>query len=303
MSARELDLAGIREPLLRAAFTRCETILRTDDHAAHSWLRNRLRPAVRPYWDAMIAFCGHADDLADAPGVAPATRRRRYDAFAASFFRVLAAGDTALAGPDDGDDTGAGRLVSLAFAHFARTWRLDEAGIREASRALRADMDRSAYPTLRELETYMHGVSGQPSRWLAVLLEPDGRPPSRAAQHAAVSWGFGLQTLDFVLDVEEDTRVGKVYFPLDDLSACGLGRDDLVRAVAARRATGPLRRVVGAQVDRARAYFATAGRWLADGDRPGWAPVRASLAEGLRTADHIERCNYDIFRATTSRDT
>ncbi|MFE6780429.1 squalene/phytoene synthase family protein [Streptomyces sp. NPDC057702] len=307
MTARELDAAEIRDPLLREAYALCETILQDDNHASHTWMRDQLRLDQRPYWDAMIAFCGHADDLADAQSVPLTERLRLYDAFTRDFFRMLQATRQATPAAVLGTLSGtAGRrspgdgvhLVSLAFCDVIHTWRLSETGVRRAGDALRADMTLEAYDTVAALERYMLGVSGEPSRWLATLLGQRGAPLADGAENAAIAWGFGLQTLDFLLDIEEDLRLGKLYVPLDDLRACGLSRPELEAAVAARQPSQPLRDVVARQLVRVRRYFADAERWI-DHARPvGWEAVRDSLAEGRATVDRLTRCHHDVFALT-----
>ncbi|MBB5934440.1 squalene/phytoene synthase family protein [Streptomyces zagrosensis] len=299
--AQELDAADVRDPRLREAYALCETILQHDNHASHTWMRGQLQPGSRPYWDAMIAFCGYADDLADALDVPLAERIRRYDAFTHTFFRMLhnASVPVPRSGPDEAHAEGErAYLVSLAFCDFVHTWHLSEAGIRQASQALRTDMSTEAYDTLTALERYMHGVSGEPARWLAALLGPRGQTPGDGAANAATAWSFGLQTLDFVLDLEEDVRLGKLYVPLDDLRQCGLQRADMERAVAARESPQALRDVVACQLVRVRRYFTAAERWM-DSTRPlGWEAIRESLIEGWATVDRIARSGHDIFAVT-----
>ncbi|MEU3960158.1 squalene/phytoene synthase family protein [Streptomyces buecherae] len=307
MTRQEVDAAEIRDPLLREAYALCETVLQEENHASHIWMRDQLPPDRRPYWDAMIAFCGHADDLVDALNVPLAERLRRYDAFTQDFFRMLHATRQAdpatVLGPlpgtpgrrSPGDRV---RLVSLAFCDFVHTWRLCETGVRQAGQALRMDVTTEAYDTAHALEQYMLGVSGEPARWLAVLLGQRGQDLPEGAENAAISWGFGLQTLDFLLDIEEDLRLGKLYVPLDDLRRCGLERAELESTVAARQTSQPLRDLVGCQLDRVRRYFTAAEGWLDQARPAGWDAIRDSLTEGWSTVDRLARCDHDVFALT-----
>lgn len=288
LSGRELDAARIRDPLLRQAYTHCAWLLRRSGHPPPPW-RSSLPPAKRPHWDAMIAFCRCADDLTDDPGVGPGERLRRLDSFEQELRRSL-----------DGHpfrDRRATRsrrsqaLVCRAFAHFVREWRIPEDSIWEASRALRADMAVRDYDTVASLERHMHGVSGQPAIWLGALLEPvDDR-----ARDAAIAWSYGMQTLDFVLDVEEDLRLDKLYLPLEELRQCGLVREDVEEAVAARRMSEPLRGLMGLQTDRARRYLAAAEQWEFLVRPRGRELVRRSLAQGRMMIDSIARTGNDLF--------
>ncbi|MBA0050392.1 hypothetical protein E0L36_05620 [Streptomyces sp. AJS327] len=301
MNGHELDAAGITDPLLREAYALCEALCGGSDHTAHALMRSQLAVDRQPYWDAMIAFCGHADDLADAPGVPLAERRRAYDAFVRLFFRLLDTGPgTRFRTPRrSGSRREAARrqefLIALAFADFVQSWRLSLADVREASEALRRDMEYTEYGTVAALERYMRGVSGHPARWLTLLLGPREGTPEPDALRAAESWGLGLQTLDFLTDVEEDLALGKLYLPLVDLQRCGLSRLDVERAVADRRATLPLRRLAECQARRAREYFGSATRWIERAQPRGWEPVRNSIARSQEALDGFARCEHDLF--------
>ncbi|SFD40910.1 squalene/phytoene synthase family protein [Streptomyces aidingensis] len=294
MSTRELDAAGIRGPLLRHAYRRCRRLLSGRDHALQGWLRSRLRPAVRPYWDAMFAYCGYADDLTDDPHRGPERRRADFDRFAALSFRILDSG------PGRGRGQGRGRpplprpgtaySVCLAFADLARTWHLDRESIAIAAAAARDDIAVSGYRTAAELERYMYGVSGQPARWAGALL-------GLRDDAGLLAWGYGLQTVDSLLDLEEDLRLGKLYLPLEDLRRCGTTREETEAAVAARRATDGLRRLVGVQADRAGRYLAEAAERFRPAPGPGHEVVHLSLGHARRLVAVLEQYGNDPFRA------
>jgi phytoene synthase len=64
--------------------------------------------------------------------------------------------------------------------------------------------------------------------------------------------GLAFQLTNFVRDIPEDTRLGRVYLPAEDRERFGVGEEDL----CARRASPELRALVGHQVVRARGLFA-----------------------------------------------
>ncbi|WP_031516038.1 phytoene/squalene synthase family protein [Streptomyces sp. NRRL F-5123] len=289
MSARELDAAGIHDPLLRDAYGHCEARLLHHNHAAHAGSRALMAPAKRPYWDAIMAFCGHADDLADARDSSPEQRRHDFDAFVADFDRTLAAD------PAPAPAAQPASLVCTAFADFVRTWQIPGHSLRQAQRAVREDMAVREYRTTAELDRYIAGVSGQPALWLADLFGTADTADRTAARDAAVSLGVSLQILDNLTDVPEDLHLGKLYLPLDDLSRCGLTRADVEEAVAGRHSTAPLRRLVALHTQRARDHLSQGEAW------PGLAHpasrdfVQAMVSQTRQATELLESADYDLF--------
>jgi phytoene synthase len=277
----ELDAAHISDEPLRAAYAFCALAASRGNHATQEGLRSRLPLSKRPYWDALMAFCGYADDCADDPAASPEERRHRYDRFADRFLRILHdPGHQAMSHDPE-------LLLCLAFSHFVRTWHIDEDSIRTADYAVRDDIGVSAYESWADLERYLNGACAHPTLWFGTALGlTDGNT------RGALAWGYGLGILDLLIDLEEDARAGKLYLPLDDLRNCRVQPADIERALAARRLTEPLRRLLRLQADRALGYFAIAEKWAAAA-RQDRAPERAfvlhSIAEAKAAIDHITR--------------
>lgn len=324
---RELDAAKIFDAQVRRAYAHCALLLARKNHAAQAWMRSLLPVAARAPWDAVFAFCGYADDLSDDPRRSAEDRRRSYDRFAARFFGVHRAAavheDTKGAGrhqdaahTDPAEDTDVADhsedsdhsensdqsedsedselLVCLAFSDVLRTWHIGEDSVALASQAVHDDIGVSAYATVADLERYMNGVSGQHAIWVSTVLGLTG-PDDAVGTAGATAWGFTLQTLDFLMDLEEDLRLGKLYLPLEDLERCGTSRDEIEHAVTARRATAPLRRTIGLQVDRAEHYLAKAEQWARHAAAPAGQVVLTSLAGARQALDDVARGDNDPF--------
>jgi hypothetical protein len=120
------------------------------------------------------------------------------------------------------------------------------------------------------------------------ILEP---LDDRAAAHAA-DLGVAFQLSNFIRDVGEDLRRGRVYLPQEDVDRFGVTRADLARGVA----TPPVRELLRFEVARTRELYARA--------RPGVDMLHPSSRECIRTAfvlyggilDEVERVDYDVLR-------
>ncbi|MEK8142604.1 squalene/phytoene synthase family protein [Streptomyces sp. M10(2022)] len=212
---RELDAAGVRDPLLRQAYTSCAALLRHKNHGTHSWMRTQLPRTGAPTGTPSSPSAGSPTTSPTPPNApspnAPSTTTGSSGTSSTSSTRPRTTprpSPTPSPAPASRED-----LVCRAFCDLVQTWQIPEPGIHQAADALRTDMNVRTYETLAALEHYMDGVSGQPARWLTRLLAPPGEPPCADAERASVAWGFGLQTLDIVLDIVEDLRLGKIYIP------------------------------------------------------------------------------------------
>ncbi|WP_033320263.1 squalene/phytoene synthase family protein [Streptomyces yerevanensis] len=134
-------------------------------------------------------------------------------------------------------------------------------------------------------------MASQPNLWLSTVLglTEDGNTQGVRA------WGLGIGLVDCLLDVEEDLRIGKLYFPLEDLRRCRVGPADIERAVSARCVTEPLHRLISLQVGRAVRRFATAEDWARQCRAQEGEIVLQSIARARHILDRIEQNKKSIF--------
>ncbi|MGK5445933.1 phytoene/squalene synthase family protein [Streptomyces radiopugnans] len=295
----ELESAGLRKGDLAAAYTECGKYLAHRNAAAYPVARFLLQPAKRPYYDAMLAFCGYADDLLDDPKIPVRERHARFDAFEEEFFHRLAAGTgSSGSGPEpvaSGQQkrtTPRAEMICTALAHTVRTWGFSVDGVRRFLRTLRTDLDVSTYQTFGDLERYMSAVSGDMSQWVNLLLEPQ----NEEAASKAIALGYGIYLLDFITDIAEDISLGRIYLPLAELRDHGLNRQDLADAAARQRMTAPLRNLIRFQADRSRRYLDEAEGWHRLVHPSGRELPRQYLALGQNSLSQLLRDNCDIFR-------
>ena len=207
MSRRELDAAGITDPSLRESYARCRRL-----NAAHGrtyYLATLLLPpAKRPYVHALYGLARYADELVDdldAPDPAALLT------WGKRFLDDLAVGDS------DRPDRARGRAHRTDMGHPRRTLR----GV------LRVDAHghhaHRRYATYADLEQYMYGSAAVIGLQMLPLLEP--LHPD--AETYARKLGEAFQMSNFIRDVAEDLRRGRIYLPQEDLDAFGVTALDL----------------------------------------------------------------------------
>ncbi|GGQ06929.1 phytoene synthase [Streptomyces virginiae] len=283
MTARELDAAGITDPVLRAAYDRCREL-----NAAHGktyFLATRLLPAEhRPAVHALYGFARWADDIVDSAGPSTDDSSLR-GARLAALQQHLHSGLRR----QDGDD----EPVVLALADTARRYAIDHRHFHDFMTAMRSDLTVTDYPTYADLRAYMHGSAAVIGLQMLPVLGTVV-PPGEAEPHAA-ALGVAFQLTNFLRDVGEDLDRGRVYLPADLLAAHGADRELLRRC-----------RDTGRQDRRALAAlreFEALTRRVYEEARPGLAMLAPVSRPCIRTAyvlygsilDAVARDGYAVL--------
>ncbi|MFE2278243.1 phytoene/squalene synthase family protein [Streptomyces sp. NPDC059454] len=210
MTDRELDAAGVTDPVLREAYRHCRGL--NARHGRTYFLATRLLPVGRrPAVHALYGFARWADDIVDALGTGADTARR--DAELSALQREL---DRGLR---DGNST---EPVVRAVADTARRYGVDHGHFADFMTAMRADLVVTDYADYAALRRYMHGSAAVIGLQMLPVLGTVA-PREAAAPHAA-ALGIAFQLTNFLRDVGEDLDRGRVYLPADLLAAHGAHR-------------------------------------------------------------------------------
>ncbi|MFF0190859.1 phytoene/squalene synthase family protein [Streptomyces sp. NPDC005244] len=214
MSDRELDAAGIHDPALRSAYTRCRQL--NARHGKTYFLATRLLPLDRrPAVHALYGFARWADDIVDALDSTDTTEQRSADLD--RLHRRLEQGLRTAHSTEP---------VVLALADTARRYGIDHQHFGDFMTSMRSDLSVTHYPTYADLRAYMHGSAAVIGLQMLPVLGTVVRR-EEAAPHAA-ALGVAFQLTNFLRDVGEDLDRGRVYLPADLLSAHDVDRDLLL---------------------------------------------------------------------------
>jgi phytoene synthase len=270
MSRNELVAAGITDPRLAAAYERCRRL-----NAAHGrtyYLATLLLPPwKRPYVHALYGFARHADEFVD-------------DLAAPDPGGLVAWGDRFLADLARGDSDDP---VGLAAVHTARTWGIPAEHFEAFLASMRMDITVTGYQSYADLERYMYGSAAVIGLQMVPVLEP---LDDRAAIHARIL-GEAFQMSNFIRDVGEDLRRGRVYLPQEDLDRFGVTRADLSPGPTPPHVVDLLR----FEVARTRELYRLAA--------PGIDLLHPTSRDCIRTAltlyagilDAVERAGYQVL--------
>ncbi|MFC5382254.1 phytoene/squalene synthase family protein [Aquipuribacter nitratireducens] len=278
MSAKDLDAAEIVDPPLRVAYERSRQL-----HAGHGktyYLATLLLPrAKRPYVWALYGFARYADEFVDSltePDPAALVR------WGEAFLERLETDPVRPAGVDPRHDP-----VGAAMEDTMRRWGIPRAHVEAFLESMQMDITEATYATYADLERYMYGSAAVIGLQMLPILEPstpDAAPRARAL-------GEAFQMSNFIRDVGEDLRRGRVYLPQEDLDLFGVTAADLATGTV----TSPVRRLLEFEIERTRALYAYA--------EPGIDMLHPTSRDCMRTAfrlyggilDAVERADHQVL--------
>lgn len=293
MSSRELDAAGITDPVVRAAYARCRQINAT--YGRSFFLAAQLLPpAQRPAIHALYGFARWADEIVDSADGHPAEAApdgrgtsRTAEQRAAELDRLAAGLAAGLAGEPCRHPVLAA-LVDTVLRHH-----IDPALFTEFFAAMRADLWVSEYPDLAALRGYMRGSAVALGLQMLAVFGTVG--PRDEAERSVRALGEGLQLTNFIRDVAEDLDRGRVYLPVADMAAFGVDRALLAHCRATGRTDPRVRRLLAHLGALAHAAYRQAEQGL-----PLLAPtarpcVRTALVLYRAILDRIAAVDYAVF--------
>jgi 15-cis-phytoene synthase len=275
VSRRELDAAGIVEPRLRASYEHCRRLNAV--HGRTYYLATLLLPpGKRPYVHALYGFARHADEIVDDldPALGATERAARLEEWGARFLTDLRAGVSA-------DPVGG------AVLHTARRWGIPPGRFEEFLAAMRMDLAVSEYRDYDDLMRYVWGSAAVIGLQMLPILEPV--VDAAVAEPYAVDLGVAFQLSNFIRDVGEDLRRGRVYLPMADMAHFGVDRERLARGVV----DDAIRRLLAYEIARTRELYRSA--------EPGIRLLHPTSRDCIRTALRLYRGILDEVERADSR--
>jgi phytoene synthase len=274
MSKRELDAAGITDPVLRASYERCRRL-----NAAHGktyYLATLLLPArKRPYVHALYGFARYADEIVDNldSTLTGAEKAHWLEDWGTTFLK------------GESDDE-----VLAAIHDTIARWELPHEHFEAFLDSMRMDLEVTQYQTFEDLMTYVYGSAAVIGLQMVPVLEPLPGLEEVAAGYAR-DLGVAFQLANFIRDVGEDLRRGRIYLPMEDLAHFGVTREHLANGVV----DGKVRRLLQYEIARTREIFRSAkpGARLLDPTSRDCIETATTLYGGI--LDEVERADYRVL--------
>lgn len=229
---------------LHAAYRYCRHL--NARHGRTFYLATALLPADRrPAVHALYGFARYADDIVDNP-VAGRPAADRLAELSTQLHEAFGCVHSST------------HPVVRAVVHTASRHDIDPSLFDDFLASMASDLTVTRYPTFDALRGYMWGSASVIGiQLLPVLGLAPGADPDEARE-AASDLGIAFQLTNFLRDIAEDHRRGRVYIPLDSLASHGVSVDDL----GAPRANEAVRSLVADEIERARAFYRAAERGI-----------------------------------------
>lgn len=252
-------------------------------HSRTYYFSTQLFPReVRPHVHALYAFMRYADEIVDSPGALPPEEQlAALERFEAQTVRAIS-GEEVL------------NPILRAFAATVRTRGIRLESITSFMQSMKMDTSVFRYPTYEDLEVYTHGSAAVVG---IMMCRVAGVRDDRATEHAA-ALGVAMQLSNFLRDLGEDWRRGRVYLPLEDLERFEYAEGDLAEGVVDER----FRELMRFEIERARELYAFADEGMRYIPRGRRLPIMVARRLYEEILDRIEAQDYDVFshRAQTS---
>jgi 15-cis-phytoene synthase len=219
---------------LSGAYELCRKVQKA--HSRTYYFSTRLFPAeVRPRVHALYAFMRYADEIVDTPHDLP------LDAQLAVLDEFEAETMAAVSGEEVPNP------ILRAYADTVYRCAIDPETIVAFMNSMKMDTRVFRYPTFSDLETYTYGSAAVVGLMMCRVV---GVEDERADRHAE-ALGVAMQLSNFLRDVGEDWRRGRVYLPMEDLARCGYTEPDLASCVVDGRFVELMR----LEIDRSRKLY------------------------------------------------
>ena len=258
---------------LEASYERCRQLNKRYG-TTYYWSTFLLPRIKRHHVHALYGLCRYADDIVDDLGPVPvAERAAALASFGAQFFADHTAGRS-------------DHPVLKAVVHTVRAFDIDPDCVRRFLASMTMDLSVETYQTFDDLLGYMDGSAAVIGEMMLPILEPT----SPEAFAPARDLGIAFQLSNFLRDVNEDLDRRRVYLPQEDVRKFGAEA-----ALAERRVTPEWVELMRFEIERNRAFYASADRGIRYLPPAGARCIAGARALYSGILDRIEATGYDVF--------
>ncbi len=172
--------------------------------------------------ELIYAAVRYPDEIVDTFPLGSGVKRHMLERWRSHYLKALGAGSIR-----DAINHGAPSFVA-AFAQLVVRHGIPSDYYEAFLDAMTMDVTPRPYSTLDDLiDSYVYGSAIVVGYFLAYVYGPGVEGDFSRALEASRDLGIALQLTNFLRDVKEDQRRGRVYLPADMLAAEGIGRPNL----------------------------------------------------------------------------
>ena len=178
--------------------------------------------------------------------------------------------------------------VTLALKNSIKHFPLKEKYFLELIAGMEMDLHARQYANFNELSLYCYRAAGVVGLLTIEILGYKGS----GTQEYAHNLGIALQLINILRDVKEDTELGRVYLPQDELDQFNVTQSMLLKD----KNTPQTQALFSFQADRARLYYDKAFASLDQGDRYSQKTGIIMAEIYLALLKKIQHKNYPVLK-------
>jgi phytoene synthase len=185
--------------------------------------------------------------------------------------------------------------VSMALAAHLGDVAAEYPALQALLAGFEMDLEQARYLDFPNLRRYMDGVGGTFAALLARVSAKGSAQGSAhdaaQAQDWAASLGRALMLAQFVHEIGNDARHGRIYVPIDELQRYNVTAADLIN----RRYSDAFTQLMQFQTTRARDALHSALAAIPAAERRAQRALRSLAALSLALLDEVEREGYQVL--------
>ena len=151
------------------------------------------------------------------------------------------------------------------------------------------------FETWEQLDSYMWGSAAVIGLEMMPILGTRTGVSCEEATPYAECLGKAFQVTNFLRDIAEDFRRGRIYLPLNEWEAFGVGTEEIGYCASTGQTTPAVRQALAYFIARNRALYAEASSGVDMLGVPGRQAIRAAEILYSDILGEIERMNYNVF--------
>jgi 15-cis-phytoene synthase len=238
-------------------------------------------PQLARYAHSVYWFCRHTDDLVDE-----AASREIGQAELNSW---EAQTRLALAGRSIPNP-----LLRL-FAHTCEQCGIPEEYPLELIAGVRMDLHQQRYASFDELRVFCYRVASCVGLMMCHVIGFTDPSLEESGKQQAIDLGIAMQLTNILRDVGTDLKLGRIYFPQEDLDRFQVSEADLHSALQSGIATKPFIALMRFEMERARTYYERAHGGIEKLKPEGRFAVEIAARVYARILRRIEGNGFDVF--------
>lgn len=282
----ELVKAGITDARLKLSYLECKRL--NSLHGKTYFLATKfLPPSKRPFVHALYGFARYADEIVDdlQSTLTVSEKMATLNSWSETILNNIRSGKS--------NDT-----IGLALVDTVNRFNIPIAYFEAFLHSMSMDLHINEYQTYEDLYEYVYGSAAVIGLQMIPILGVVSPDSIEEANYAAEKLGIAFQLANFIRDVSEDLDRGRVYLPIDELSAHNVTREMLEQ----RHLTKEIKNALQEQIARVRKLQkeSSAGIKLLQPSSRACIEAASELYCGI--VDEVEKIDYEIFktRAKTS---